>query len=913
MTTDLTRSTFAPAKRFSSVRLQQGRMQLDADWNEQIDIALARETTTVGDVVGLAGGPIDAAGFGIAANAAGLDPAEAARPENQPVPALAAGDFLVTGGRYYVAGRLVENARIATYLTQPDLPGAPALAAGVHLVYLEVWERAITALEDPAIREVALGGPDTATRDRRVWQVRTVRVAGPGTAVTCTDPFPEWDALVAPPTGRMAARSEPDPAAGGPCVVPESAGFRSLENQLYRVQVHQGGPRGTATFKWSRENASVAARWLGQNGPTLSVATTGPDRAHGFANGDWVELIDAGRELRGERGTLVRLVDVRPEALVIDPATADGPTAIAGFAASPRIRRWDGQALITPVDGAWHALEQGVQVRFAAGTYRSGDFWTVPARVNTGDVEWPRDGGGQPAFAGPEGLRRHHARLGLVDFDGAGVTATEDCRTLFPPLTELVQLHYVGGDGQEAMPDLTDPAAGAAVPEPLQVAASIGGRPLAGARVAFRVTSGGGAVDGDPAEVEVATGPDGVAAAAWRLGPANAAAPQRVEAVLLDHGGGAVHTPVRFAASFSTASGVAFDPSLCPTLAETRTVQQALEILCQTVSSDEPGFSVERMVWMATNASYVHDGAITLEILARGLALFCDAAVDPDTVLRRPVLFIELRAPSREFGPLLSVMLRLEAELVVEDNRIEWRPGPDLAGVIADVVGPIDGPALCELTLRGDNIRAREPGPDGEPLWLDAEGLEFPGRRILPTGDRRRGGTLVSWFWLGEGRRGLVIDLEARAAGAALRGRVLFDDGSPAEGLSVRLLELRSTRVLAETETRRNGVFAFADAPNRTLVVAAGEGAEEVQVVAPPAAIIRPGRVFRAEDFAFEAVEEAPGLTQSMRDRLRRAGLTDPVAVANADPATLATQLGIVERTAAGLIETMRGLARAPG
>ena len=103
--------------------------------------------------------------------------------------------------------------------------------------------------------------------------------------------------------------------------------------------------------------------------------------------------------------------------------------------------------------------------------------------------------------------------------------------------------------------------------------------------------------------------------------PANAAAPQRVEAVLLDHGGGAVHTPVRFAASFSTASGVAFDPSLCPTLAETRTVQQALEILCQTVSSDEPGFSVERMVWMATNASYVHDGAITLEILARGLAL----------------------------------------------------------------------------------------------------------------------------------------------------------------------------------------------------------------------------------------------------------------------------------------------------
>ena len=40
------------------------------------------------------------------------------------------------------------------------------------MVYLDVWERHITALEDDDIREKALGGPDTATRTKVVWQVK---------------------------------------------------------------------------------------------------------------------------------------------------------------------------------------------------------------------------------------------------------------------------------------------------------------------------------------------------------------------------------------------------------------------------------------------------------------------------------------------------------------------------------------------------------------------------------------------------------------------------------------------------------------------------------------------------------------------------------------------------------------------
>jgi hypothetical protein len=64
--------------------------------------------------------------------------------------------------------------RALTYRSQPQLPTAPPLeaAARTELVYLDVWQRHVTATEDPGIREVALGGPDTGTRLQTVCQVR---------------------------------------------------------------------------------------------------------------------------------------------------------------------------------------------------------------------------------------------------------------------------------------------------------------------------------------------------------------------------------------------------------------------------------------------------------------------------------------------------------------------------------------------------------------------------------------------------------------------------------------------------------------------------------------------------------------------------------------------------------------------
>ena len=65
MSGDYTRLTFRPQCRFSSVRVQQGRVQLDADCNEAADIGLLLDRTTTTDVVGAEGVPEGAPGFAL--------------------------------------------------------------------------------------------------------------------------------------------------------------------------------------------------------------------------------------------------------------------------------------------------------------------------------------------------------------------------------------------------------------------------------------------------------------------------------------------------------------------------------------------------------------------------------------------------------------------------------------------------------------------------------------------------------------------------------------------------------------------------------------------------------------------------------------------------------------------------------
>ncbi len=127
---DFTKNTYARRKHYAGVLMQQGRVELDADWNEQNDIVAHREGTTTLDTIGASGAPIHDAGFAVVAALADLPAEDKARPENANPPAMSSPDLLVSGGRFYVGGELAENEHVCLLSDQPDLPkGLPRVQA----------------------------------------------------------------------------------------------------------------------------------------------------------------------------------------------------------------------------------------------------------------------------------------------------------------------------------------------------------------------------------------------------------------------------------------------------------------------------------------------------------------------------------------------------------------------------------------------------------------------------------------------------------------------------------------------------------------------------------------------------------------------------------------------------------------
>lgn len=446
---------------YSRVLMQQGRVMVDADWNDHVDMVVGSHRELAADLIGHHGGPRGDLGFAVA-------------------PATTNGkrDLSIGAGAYYVDGvRCVNHGppdgapgAPVRYLDQPyrasggmeDVPGG-----GRYLVYLDVWERHVTALEDDAIREVALGGPDTTTRAQVVWQVRILSLLG--------DPWKRWlenptcasfplDVLSRALTGNQpllkARAKEPEGVADDPCLSSPEARYRGPENQLYRVEIH-AVDGDTVTFVWSRENGSVVAEWLGTDGDDLRVAGV-RDKVRGFDGGDWVELTHDGLELGSQAGVLVRLARVERDRLTVDPTTATGPinSDLRGLA-NAKVRRWDqrqrtGASLVGGAvkvrtgtgAGDWTELEEGVEVQFQpppAGTtfdYRVGDHWILPARVAIGDIIWPRDAQRQPIAVRPHGVKHRYAPLALVagraaDAGAGGVQVT-DLRHQFAPLAKCI-------------------------------------------------------------------------------------------------------------------------------------------------------------------------------------------------------------------------------------------------------------------------------------------------------------------------------------------------------------------------------------------------------------------------------------------------------------------------------------------
>jgi Family of unknown function (DUF6519) len=510
---DFSRIRFNPQKQYTAVLEQQGRVSLDADANEQCFIDGYLQSAETIDVIGEYGAPINDSGFAITVSGT---------------------ELLIGSGRYYVAGLMCENLTSnlgynqQPYLVNPN-PVDSALISQLSSqnssaiqVYLQVWQRLVTALDDACLREPALGQADTTTRLQTVWRViaEFVPPAQPAPAPAPigggVNPLPINPVVGKLNTGLVEARAEnisaadakqnfvlsqaalsaaselaargvatasPAPSTSTPAPAPApapatpdcctqmyqqsgpvstatmaamttgggsdcscqpipAAGYQGLENQLYRIEIHQGGHAAVATFKWSRENASVVAAIQKISGPTLYVNSTGPDANLGFQNGDWVEVYDDTNlfgQAPNQPGTLYQILTVDPTGPSITLTT---PATSVDTTKNARVRRWDqstgGAAGIPASPGTWQTIENGIQIQFGSGFYLQGDYWLIVARTASGQIDWPPCGSNGNPFQPPNEVTVYNAPLACIHWDTTNKKAiVEDCRRIFSPLTSL--------------------------------------------------------------------------------------------------------------------------------------------------------------------------------------------------------------------------------------------------------------------------------------------------------------------------------------------------------------------------------------------------------------------------------------------------------------------------------------------
>lgn len=489
MSFDKSRFTFDPWSNYSGVVMEQGRVQLDSDWNEWLAELSRRIQAGTLDILGRAVYPATTPhAFEITAS----------------TDTSGQNHVSIGPGRMYVDGLLAENhgakstaewdpalaelsgspqppaaspTGVIDFTDQPYYPGVALPSGdGPFLAYLDVWQRAVTYLEDPDLIDAAVN-VDTTGRLQTVWQVKLAQLP---TGSNCSTAAA--NALWPGPSLGQLTNDYASSAASGPCCLTSGTGYTGLENQFYRMEIHKTGTPatgnaypaapGVATFKWSRDNASVetgvtgiitVTNSLGNKATQLTVLSLGRDTVLGFAPGNWIEILDDNLELSGEPGGLhlidsidfaartITLVDLLQTPANFPVDSSNQTTA----SRHTRIRRWDqsgkiyqtganpGETLLwvdlgaagstgdipVPPPGTTLILESGITVAFGPNTsttFNTGDFWNFSARASTGQID-------PLAAAPPRGIHHHYAPLAVVSFSPP---SNPDCRTKWPPAGE---------------------------------------------------------------------------------------------------------------------------------------------------------------------------------------------------------------------------------------------------------------------------------------------------------------------------------------------------------------------------------------------------------------------------------------------------------------------------------------------
>jgi hypothetical protein len=197
-TPDISRFLKQPGKQYAGVRLQQGRILGDADFNEGAWLREEDRRLSVLDFVGARGAPD--LGFSICQPLP--DPSQPPPPFAEPlrpndnveaVPFELNGEptpvrpVTIQTGAFYLGGQRLEMEAPQPFMFQrdflqmrpEDVPALPDAGAESQILYLlNAWEQDVGVVEDPEFREPALGGSETSVRVRRMRRVEARNAPG---------------------------------------------------------------------------------------------------------------------------------------------------------------------------------------------------------------------------------------------------------------------------------------------------------------------------------------------------------------------------------------------------------------------------------------------------------------------------------------------------------------------------------------------------------------------------------------------------------------------------------------------------------------------------------------------------------------------------------------------------------------
>lgn len=460
MSSDKARISYDEQQRYRSVVMQQGRVTLEADWNEAQQIVNEEIRKEALDFVGPSGTPDD--GYRIMETGVAPTP-----PFN----------FTVAPGTMYVGGVRVQldeatqysgpapysgQMEWRDYVNDPDWVNLPDSAPPREFIYLSLREQEVTAVEDAALREAALGGPDTAARTRLIQHIVRSQVDGMDCEHGLATQRGKWNSrgldfddetMRLLSQARLRVSFPPQSSTPDPCEPTVQGGFLGADNQLICIKVVSfNTANNTGRLVWGYDNASFLYRVDLINNRTLRLRSRPVDAFHQPRINQTVEVLRTAAYLKNKWSVASDTGFVVPLSASYAPdtdfVTLQTPLPPAYVAAAPAefpglppglfLRVWEEELNFTrgvPVTLGMTGMQ--VTLQTTGTTFHPGDFWQIAVRPGTPTQVYPQRylEEAQP----PDGPHLWACPVALIEWQNNILTVLEDCRNHFDNLVELTR------------------------------------------------------------------------------------------------------------------------------------------------------------------------------------------------------------------------------------------------------------------------------------------------------------------------------------------------------------------------------------------------------------------------------------------------------------------------------------------